>query len=197
MNDMKELWIDLNFYYISIWSKLYIKFIYLIIAKFNNFIFLLNISFYFILFSTIKYIDLFRMHSLSELTAINYPEYFFNFELIYIFISYKLNLRFLLKLNIAKEFLVLSLSNFFFNANWLEREVWDLFGIKFICHNDLRRILTDYGFSGHPLLKFFPLMGFSELRYDDSLNKIIREQIEMTQAYRYFIYNTPWFLWYL
>ena len=100
-------------------------------------------------------------------------------------------------MNIAKEFLVLSLSNFFFNANWLEREVWDLFGIKFICHNDLRRILTDYGFSGHPLLKFFPLMGFSELRYDDSLNKIIREQIEMTQAYRYFIYNTPWFLWYL
>src|SRR6185295_16626680 len=117
MNDMKELWIDLNFYYISIWSKLYIKFIYLIIAKFNNFIFLLNISFYFILFSTIKYIDVFRMHSLSDLTAINYPEYFFNFELIYIFISYKLNLRFLLKLNIAKEFLVLSLSNFFFNAN--------------------------------------------------------------------------------
>lgn len=195
MNDMKELWIDLNFYYISIWSKLYIKFIYLIITKFNNFVFLLNISFYFILFSIIKYIDLFRAHSLSELTAINYPEYFFNFELIYIFLSYKLNLRFLFKLSIVKESLVLSLSNFFFNANWLEREIWDLFGIKFICHNDLRRILTDYGFVGHPLLKFFPLMGFSELRYDDTLNKIIREHIEMTQSYRYFIYINPWFLW--
>lgn len=169
--------------------------IYLLITKFNNFIFLLNISLYFLLFSIIKYIDIFRIQSLSELTAINYPDFFYSFKLIYIFLSYKLNLRVLLILNIVKESLILSLSNFFYNANWLEREIWDLFGIKFLCHDDLRRILTDYGFSGHPLLKFFPLMGFSELRFDDSLNKIIREQIEMTQAYRYFIYNTPWFLW--
>lgn len=197
MNDMKELWIDLNYFYITTWSKIYIKYIYILITKFNNFIFLLNTYFYFILFSKIKLIDIFRIQSLSELTAINYPEYFYSFQILYIILSYKLNLRLLLKLNIIKEALVLSLSNMFLNANWLEREIWDLYGIKFICHDDLRRILTDYGFSGHPLLKFFPLMGFSELRYDDTLNKIIREQIEMTQAYRLFIYNTPWFLWYL
>lgn len=197
MNDMKELWIDLNYFYITTWSKIYIKYIYILITKFNNFIFLLNTYFYFILFSKIKLIEIFRIQSLSELTAINYPEYFYSFQILYIILSYKLNLRLLLKLNIIKEALVLSLSNIFLNANWLEREIWDLYGIKFICHDDLRRILTDYGFSGHPLLKFFPLMGFSELRYDDTLNKIIREQIEMTQAYRLFIYNTPWFLWYL
>lgn len=196
MSDMKELWTDLNYYYIVIWSNIYIKYIYLIIIKFTNLIFLLNISFYFIFFSFFKFIDVFRMHSLSELTAINYPEYFYSLQIIYIFLSYKLNLRIFSKLSITKESLVLSLSKFFINANWLEREIWDLFGIKFICHDDLRRILTDYGFAGHPLLKFFPLMGFSELRYDDSLNKIIREQIEMTQSYRYFIYNTPWFKWF-
>jgi len=193
MNGMKELWIDLNYIYINIWSKIYLKYIYILIMKYNIILFFLSNFYYFIFFSILKDIELFRINTLSELTAINYPEFFYNFQLIYIFLSYKLNYRFISILNIVKESLILSLSKLFINANWLEREIWDLFGIKFICHDDLRRILTDYGFLGHPLLKFFPLMGFSELRYDDSLNKIIYEQIEMTQAYRYFYYNTPWY----
>jgi NADH:ubiquinone oxidoreductase subunit C len=103
-----------------------------------------------------------------------------------------LNLRYNLKHFLNKEDLILSLMDIYLNANWLEREVWDLYGVKFIYHQDLRRILTDYGFEGHPLLKLFPLTGFFELRYDDSLEKIIKESLEFTQAYRYFVFFNPW-----
>jgi NADH:ubiquinone oxidoreductase subunit C len=136
------------------------------------------------------------MNTLCDLTAINNQGSLYEFELIYITLSYKFNIRFILKLYIKKEDLILSLSNLYINANWLEREIWDLFGIKFLYHKDLRRILTDYGFSGHPLLKIFPLMGFTELRYDDSLNKIIKEMIELSQSLRLFNYVNPWVHWY-
>jgi NADH-quinone oxidoreductase subunit C len=104
-------------------------------------------------------------------------------------------LRFFLKLLIKKEDLMVSLSNLYKSVGWLEREIWDLFGIKFIYHKDLRRILTDYGFLGHPLLKQFPLIGFIELRYDDSILNIIKEAVEMSQMYRFFRFLNPWVLW--
>jgi NADH-quinone oxidoreductase subunit C len=85
------------------------------------------------------------------------------------------------------------LVDIYINSNWLERESWDLYGIKYIYHQDLRRILTDYGFIGHPLLKIFPLTGFVEMRYDDLLNKIIKERIELSQAFRFFYFINPWY----
>jgi NADH-quinone oxidoreductase subunit C len=90
---------------------------------------------------------------------------------------------------------MISISNLYNSTAWLEREIWDLFGIKFIYHKDLRRILTDYGFLGHPLLKQFPLIGFIELRYDDSILNILKEAVEMSQMYRFFRFMNPWVIW--
>lgn len=85
-----------------------------------------------------------------------------------------------------------TISKPFVSANWLEREVWDIYGIIFNGHEDLRRILTDYGFEGHPFRKDFPLSGYSQLRYDDSVKRIVAEPIELSQEYRYFEFNNPW-----
>jgi NADH-quinone oxidoreductase subunit C len=85
-----------------------------------------------------------------------------------------------------------SITRFYQSANWLEREVWDMFGIFFFSHPDLRRILTDYGFEGYPLRKDFPITGFKEIRYDDEKKKIVLEPIRMTQEFRYFDFVTPW-----
>jgi NADH-quinone oxidoreductase subunit C len=104
-------------------------------------------------------------------------------------------LRSFLKILIKKEDLMISISNLYNSTAWLEREIWDLFGIKFIYHKDLRRILTDYGFLGHPLLKQFPLIGFIELRYDDSILNILKEAVEMSQMYRLFRFMNPWVIW--
>jgi len=194
MNDMKERLIDLNYYYIYI-NRIYNKFIYSIIIKYNCLFLILNYILYINLFNSIKYSNVLKMNTLSDFTVINHIDNIYDFELIYIVLSYKLNLRLIIKLFCKKEDLIISLSNIYINANWLEREIRDLFGIKFIYHKDLRRILTDYGFIGHPLLKLYPLMGFTELRYDDSLNKIVKDFIELSQAYRFYIYINPWIKW--
>lgn len=90
-----------------------------------------------------------------------------------------------------------TISKIFNSANWLEREVWDIYGIVFISHDDLRRILTDYGFEGHPFRKDFPLSGYSQLRYDDTLKRIVSEPLELSQEYRFFEFNNPWDNYYL
>jgi NADH-quinone oxidoreductase subunit C len=195
MNDMKEHLIDLNYIYL-IFNKIYNKFIYFIIIKPFYILNLLNSFNYFTFFVCLKESSILKIKSLSDLTIIHYPDSIYEFELIYIMLSYNLSLRLVSIIYVKKEDLIISLSSLFDNANWLEREIWDLFGIKFIFHNDLRRILTDYGFVGHPLLKLFPLAGFLELRYDDSFNKIIKEAVEFSQSYRYFIYYNPWINWF-
>lgn len=194
MNDMKERLIDLN-YNLKLINKIYNKFIYFIIMKYDYLLIILNNILYTIYFYMMKISSIFKMHTLSDLTIIDNIDNTFQFELIYITLSYKLNLRLFSKLYSNKEDLIISINNIYKNANWLEREIWDLFGIKFIYHPDLRRILTDYGFSGHPLLKLFPLMGFMEIRFDDLSNKIIKEAIELSQAYRLYIYFNPWLNW--
>jgi len=136
------------------------------------------------------------MVTLSDLIMLHDLDTKKEFELIYITLSYKLNYRFFSVLLCQRDDLIISLSNIYNNANWLEREIWDLFGLKFMYHKDLRRILTDYGFVGHPLLKLYPLMGFIELRYDDSVQKIIQEVLELSQAYRFYTYINPWWKWY-
>jgi len=134
--------------------------------------------------------------SIIDIVALHFPSNLENeFELLYVNLNYSLNLRSFLKILIKKEDLMISISNLYNSTAWLEREIWDLFGIKFIYHKDLRRILTDYGFLGHPLLKQFPLIGFIELRYDDSILNILKEAVEMSQMYRLFRFMNPWVIW--
>jgi len=185
----------INIYFFNLIEIFFCKYISSIIYKYTYIILLLNNLFYYNLLIDLKNSMILKFNSLTDLTALHYPDLLNELELNYLILSYKLNFRFLLKFLIKKEDLIISLNEIYLNSNWLEREVWDMFGIKFIYHRDLRRILTDYGFIGHPLLKYFPLTGFYELRFDDIYNKIIKEFIELTQAYRFFYYINPWILW--
>jgi NADH-quinone oxidoreductase subunit C len=195
MNDFMELWTENNyliFFFKNVVNNLYDFYL----IKKKKFFFFINTFFYFFLFNILSSNIIFKIKSIIDIVAIHYPDNIDNeFEFLYVNINYKLNLRFFFKLFIKKEDLMISISNLFKSAAWLEREIWDLFGIKFIYHKDLRRILTDYGFLGHPLLKQFPLIGFIELRYDDSILNIIKEAVEMSQMYRFFRFLNPWVLW--
>jgi NADH:ubiquinone oxidoreductase subunit C len=116
-------------------------------------------------------------------------------EISYCFLSVYNSIRIFLKTFVISNSSVPSLSSFYKSSNWLEREVWDFFGTKFSLHPDLRRILTDYGFSGHPLRKNFPLVGFIEYFYDDIFQVIIAEPVELFQALRIFYFVNSWFGW--
>lgn len=183
-------------YTLNLINIFYLKYIISSIIKYSCIVLLLNIFFYYNFFLDLKNSMILKFESLTDFTAVHYPDVQNEIELNYFILSYKLNLRIILKLFVNKEDLVISLNKIYKNMAWLEREVWDMFGIKFIFHNDLRRILTDYGFLGHPLLKYFPLSGFYELRFDEVFNKIIKELIELAQAFRSFTYINPWLRWY-
>ena len=114
------------------------------------------------------------------------------FVINYVLISYKLNFRICVKISCNKFDKINSVSNIFLSANWLERETYDMYGIFFLNHLDLRRILTDYGFKGFPLRKDFPLIGYKQLRYDDIQNRLVYEPVTLTQKYRYFLFSSPW-----
>jgi NADH:ubiquinone oxidoreductase subunit C len=124
--------------------------------------------------------------------ASDYPTRLFRFEVLYSFWNYNLGQRLMLKLVTGLNQWILSINNFFSSSIWFEREIWDLFGIKFLLHGDLRRLLTDYGFRGHPLRKDFPLIGYFEARYDDILKGIFTEPVEMAQVYRRYKFINPW-----
>jgi NADH/F420H2 dehydrogenase subunit C len=134
----------------------------------------------------------FQCYSLIDLSAIDYPEREIRFEVIYVIISINFNTRFLLKAHLQLEQSIESIVTIYNSADWLEREVWDMYGIYFYNHRDLRRILTDYGFEGNPLRKEFPLSGYTEVRYDDSNKKVILESLETLQEFRYFNFLSPW-----
>lgn len=129
---------------------------------------------------------------LSDIYVTDYPDKNNRFVICYTLYSIKHNLRLFIKTSLKIEESVMSVSALFKSANWLERECWDLFGIFFTNHADLRRILTDYGFNGFPLRKDFPLTGYIELRYDDERNSIVYEPLELTQEFRNFETLTPW-----
>jgi len=116
----------------------------------------------------------------------------YRFAVIYDLLSLTFNNRIRVNIFITDLTIVTSSVNVFLNANWWEREIWDLFGIYFAKHPDLRRILTDYGFEGFPLRKDFPLSGYIEVRYDENKKRIITESIELTQEFRLFSFETPW-----
>ena len=116
----------------------------------------------------------------------------YRFSVVYELLSLTFNSRLRLKVFINDITFVPSIINIFINANWWEREIWDLYGIYFDKHPDLRRILTDYGFDGHPMRKDFPTYGYVELRYDESKKRIVVEPLELTQEFRLFTFETPW-----
>ncbi|KAK0079939.1 hypothetical protein PV325_000626 [Microctonus aethiopoides] len=129
---------------------------------------------------------------LADLTAIDVPSRPYRFELIYMLLSMRFNNRIKVKSYTDELTPVDSSVPIFKSANWYEREVWDMFGIYFTDHPDLRRILTDYGFEGHPLRKDFPLTGFVEVRYDDEVKRVVAEPLELAQEFRRFELSAPW-----
>ncbi len=127
-----------------------------------------------------------------DITAVDYPAREKRFDVVYHLLSPRLNHRIRLKAPVAEDESVPSVITVFPAADWFEREVWDMFGIPFSGHPDLRRILTDYGFEGHPLRKDFPMTGFVEVRYDDALKRVVNEPVRLTQEYRSFDFLSPW-----
>ena len=129
---------------------------------------------------------------LIDITAVDYPEKKLRFEVIYFLLSTDLNQRLMIKTKIGEgDFLPTSV-NIFKSANWSEREIWDMFGIFFSDHPDLRRLLTDYGFEGHPLRKDFPLTGRVQVKYDPELRRVTYEPVDLIQEYRDFDFMRPW-----
>ena len=133
-----------------------------------------------------------KFRQLIDITAVDYIGSENRFKMIYLFLSHEYNLRINLTFSINENEIVNSLTKIFPSANWMEREVFDMYGIKFNDHPDLRRILTDYGFSGHPLRKDFPITGHSEVRYSEEKKKVIYEPVKLEQNYRNFDYSSPW-----
>ncbi len=129
---------------------------------------------------------------LMDICGVDYPEREQRFDVVYNLLSLRHNHRVRLKLATGEDTPVPSVTSVFSSAGWWEREAWDLFGIYFSDHPDLRRILTDYGFEGHPMRKDFPLTGFVELRYDDEQKRVVYEPVEMPQEFRSFDFTSPW-----
>ena len=144
------------------------------------------------LLSELKKKDELKFEMLLDITAVDYPQRPKRFELIYNLLSLKKRLRIRVKIFLNDNEIVPSISKLYKSACWYEREVWDMYGISFSHNNDLRRILTDYGFEGHPLRKDFPLTGFVELRYDETKKKVIYSKVKLTQDYRNFDFLSPW-----
>ena len=134
----------------------------------------------------------FAFDQLIDITAIDYPEKPTRFEVVYLLLSTITNQRLTVKICVNEGELVQSCVSIFKSANWSEREIWDMFGIFFSGHPDLRRLLTDYGFEGHPLRKDFPLTGRVQVKYDTDQNKVIYEPVNLVQEYRDFDFLSPW-----
>ena len=133
-----------------------------------------------------------KFRQLIDITAVDYPERPKRFKMVYLLLSHQFNQRTIISFDINENELVSSLSKIFPSANWMEREVFDMYGIKFKDHPDLRRILTDYNFEGYPLRKDFPLTGHNEVRYSEDEKKVVYEPVKLEQNYRNFDYESPW-----
>jgi NADH dehydrogenase (ubiquinone) Fe-S protein 3 len=147
---------------------------------------LLNILYF------LKYHGNSLFNCLTAISGVDYIERVNRFEVVYELLSLHFNRRIRIKVFVDTDSSVMSLCSIFKAANWWEREVWDMFGIFFQNHPDLRRILTDYGFKGHPLRKDFPLSGYIELFYDEKLKRVISHDIELPQEFRFFEFKSPW-----
>ena len=133
-----------------------------------------------------------RFKQLIDITAVDYPEKEKRFKIVYLLLSHEKNLRIVINTHINEKIVVPSITKIFPSANWMEREVFDMYGVSFKDHPDLRRILTDYGFEGYPLRKDFPLTGHTEVRYSEAKKKVISEPVKLDQEYRDFDFESPW-----
>ena len=133
-----------------------------------------------------------KFKQLIDITAVDYPQREKRFKIVYLLLSHENNLRIIINTNIDEKEIVPSVTKIFPSANWMEREVIDMYGISFKDHPDLRRILTDYGFDGYPLRKDFPLTGHTEVRYSEEKKKVISEPVKLDQEYRDFDFESPW-----
>ena len=133
-----------------------------------------------------------KFSSLVDITAVDYPERVKRFNVVYHFLSMYQNKRIRLRVSLRDRDMLASIVEIHPSANWFEREVFDMFGIMFMGHPDLRRILTDYGFRGHPLRKDFPTSGYSEVRYDEVEKRVVYEPVNLVQEYRKFDFMSPW-----
>ncbi len=133
-----------------------------------------------------------KFKQLIDITAVDYPDSEKRFKMVYLLLSHEFNSRIIIDFFVNENELISSLTSIFPSANWMEREVFDMYGIRFKDHPDLRRILTDYGFEGHPLRKDFPLTGHNEVRYSEDHKKVIYEPVKLEQNYRNFDYESPW-----
>ena len=147
------------------------------------------------LIETVRFLksnDKCKFRQLIDIAGVDYPEKDKRFQLVYLFLSHENNVRVKILIKFQPNESINSLTKIFPSANWMEREVFDMYGIKFKNHPDLRRILTDYGFKGHPLRKDFPLTGFNEVRYSEKEKKVIYEPVKLEQNYRNFDFESPW-----
>ena len=133
-----------------------------------------------------------KFRQLIDIAGVDYPEKDKRFQLVYLFLSHENNIRVKVLIKFQPNESINSLTKIFPSANWMEREVFDMYGIKFKNHPDLRRILTDYGFKGHPLRKDFPLTGFNEVRYSEKEKRVVYEPVKLEQNYRNFDFESPW-----
>ena len=147
------------------------------------------------LYSTILYLktnNKCRFKQLIDITAVDYPDREKRFNIVYFLLSHDNNLRIIVSASIEEKKTVPSITKIYPSANWMEREVFDMYGITFNDHPNLKRILTDYEFQGHPLRKDFPLTGHTEVRYSENKKKVINEPVKLEQAYRNFDFESPW-----
>ncbi len=148
-----------------------------------------------VLIETVQFLksnDKCKFKQLIDIVGVDYPEHEKRFQLIYLLLSHENNLRIKIKIQFHIDQKINSITKIFPSANWMEREVFDMYGVKFKNHPDLRRILTDYGFKGHPLRKDFPLTGFNEVRYSEKEKKVVYEPVKLEQDYRNFDFDSPW-----
>jgi|TARA_B110000881_G_scaffold25115_1_gene18201 NADH-quinone oxidoreductase subunit C len=147
---------------------------------------LINVIFF------LKSHDKLKFRQLIDIAGVDYPEEEKRFSLVYLLLSHEKNIRIKVSVNFEIGKKIPTLTKIFPSANWMEREVFDMYGIEFADHPDLRRILTDYNFEGHPLRKDFPLTGFKEVRYSEKDKKVIYEPVKLEQNYRDFDFESPW-----
>ena len=147
------------------------------------------------LFSIIQFLksnEKCKFKQLIDIAGVDFPEKDKRFKMLYLLLSHENNSRIIIEYYIREDEIIPSVTSIYPSANWMEREVFDMYGIEFKDHPDLRRILTDYGFEGHPLRKDFPLTGHNEVRYSEDEKKVIYEPVKLEQNYRNFDYDSPW-----
>ena len=160
--------------------------------KFNQLVIYSEIENIFEVISFLKNNEKCVFKQLIDITAVDYPKREKRFQLVYLLLSHENNKRIIINSDLGEDTKVQSITNIFPAANWMEREVFDMYGILFKEHPDLRRILTDYEFEGYPLRKDFPLTGFTEVRYSEDNKKVVYEPVKLDQNYRNFDFESPW-----